>query len=1002
MKRLIALVSLTLILAGTARSQTIINTEVVRVPPMDPAKLMIVADTFINENEFTAVATALAFNSGGALLTPLWQSKDTMHFINNNLMIGMPGFNFEYRPSGTGLAGAADTFENNGSIYVDSQFASTYFFNARFFSLGVPQLRIHALNITNRGELNLGYNAFGQVRGKVLDLTSGTIRMQDAGTNLFTQGNQNFFYYGQGYWDGYWAVGTNTFSPAAYFETPPQSTPPHVVTNRNYLLTSEVLYSTNTLAYVEDELDASGSNRTVRAVFIANTNSLINQKVYFPTFGGIDVALQTLTTNNQGVITNTIMVEDVFGIYTNFYVDVNGYSGPNPTYQPWNYRIYVNPFFNWWSYLPEAQPTVVDAGTFGGSHGYQWTAYEAIFESASQLLTDVYGQDITNAAARLEITGTNYLEMKDATINSGSYLLLKATNHFGGSEGARIASPYSDINLRVTNGMFSVTNLLVPYVTKQEGAVDLWSARWSSPNGAGGTNDYHVLYVEVNLAARTPTRVQDLKLVVTNTVTPGDGQDSLVLHDVFNVTRSMLFDTDRLTIATNDWESAPTTDAGAIYLLNTDVIWANSTPRLQYLTNYGVIQTYNSIHFKNGSTLPYKPYRVFHNEGGITNNGSQIYAVDFFNTGVFQASSGGISLLQCVRALMTNSVLAAFGGAINIEAANLIASNTTFYAGTSLTLAITNKLDDGTAYYVTGGVTNFPHADGVTNKNFWVAGRQGLSLSRPVPHASLLATTISNYNDGPGNWETKITWAGANRGKSTAGYTNNAGLGRLILDGGAQGKFTFKPATAGPSAIYIDHLELMNSATNRDAGGNFTKLQVDPNMTVYFGNAVANGVSVAEKLDGKAGGRFVWMASYNDGFYSSKFMVNPETGETNRLNIALVESCSLDSDGDGIVNCQDLTPVIIRPSGGNATFSNAARDTITITWTAPGYSTNELYVADSLTSPEWRLVNARLEGPGGINSSNVLVLGPTGGQVKVTERVTTGAPRFYRPSVRQQ
>ncbi len=469
MKRQIALVSLALALVGSACGQgTYINNNVVRVPPMDPALLVVDAETFINNNEFTAIVTNLTLN------TQLWDSSNTRKFVNNGLMVGMPGFAFETRPSNTGKARPAESFLNEGNIVVDGGYASYYAFNAFFFSLGLPQLKISADNVTNRGEINLGFNSLGQIRGTNVNLSQGSIVMQDNGTNLLNQ----ILFYSQGYWDGYWGLGTNTFSPSGYFESIPAFTPYHTVTNRSYLITSEQLASPAPLAYLDETIDAANSNRVVRAVFVGNTNANIMANVYFPTRGPILIELQSFGTNAMGTTTNTIYIEDTFGVQTNFQLFANGVSGANLTYQPGNYWIWPSWYGLFFGGVP-ASPMIIPAGTFGPSDGYQYTAYQALFYPASQLLSDVYGQNITNAAARIEISATNYLELNEATITSGSYLSLRATNHFGGSAGAQIASPFSDINLRVPNGQFTVTNLLVAKVPKHR-------ARWtcSAPGGA--------------------------------------------------------------------------------------------------------------------------------------------------------------------------------------------------------------------------------------------------------------------------------------------------------------------------------------------------------------------------------------------------------------------------------------------------------------------------------------------------------------------------------------
>ena len=90
--------------------------------------------------------------------------------------------------------------------------------------------------------------------------------------------------------------------------------------------------------------------------------------------------------------------------------------------------------------------------------------------------------------------------------------------------------------------------------------------------------------------------------------------------------------------------------------------------------------------------------------------------------------------------------------------------------------------------------------------------------------------------------------------------SNNATLGRLILEGGVDSLFTFTPAGA-LNALYVDYLEFRGFTTNKDSNGDLAGVQIDPNMKVYFGQAMINGVSHAEKLNGRHGGRLVWVPS---------------------------------------------------------------------------------------------------------------------------------------------
>jgi hypothetical protein len=113
---------------------------------------------------------------------------------------------------------------------------------------------------------------------------------------------------------------------------------------------------------------------------------------------------------------------------------------------------------------------------------------------------------------------------------------------------------------------------------------------------------------------------------------------------------------------------------------------------------------------------------------------------------------------------------------------------------------------------------------------------------------------------------------------------------------------------ANRNALYVDYLEFRNFTTNIDFSGNLAGVQIDPNMKIYFAQAVMNGVSVAERLSGANGGGFCWVSDYA-GIYSSTNLFYG--GATNMLNTALVQSLNLDSDCDGLVNGNDPEPLFL-------------------------------------------------------------------------------------------
>ena len=175
--------------------------------------------------------------------------------------------------------------------------------------------------------------------------------------------------------------------------------------------------------------------------------------------------------------------------------------------------------------------------------------------------------------------------------------------------------------------------------------------------------------------------------------------------------------------------------------------------------------------------------------------------------------------------------------------------------------------------------------------------------------------------------------------------------------------------------------------TNFDGSGNLVNLQVDPGMKIYYAQLIINGISFAEKLNRKNNGGLNWVSAYA-GAFSSTNMVYPD-GTPNRLNLALVQSCDLDSNGNGIPNCQDPAPLFV-PSQMNftATFTNAPQNAVALSWNSIPFATNSLFYETNVTAANWQpLTN--------------FVAGPSVGQQRVgfLDYTTNAASRFYRVRV---
>ena len=154
----------------------------------------------------------------------------------------------------------------------------------------------------------------------------------------------------------------------------------------------------------------------------------------------------------------------------------------------------------------------------------EFTAYEALFEPTTVIVSDVAGQTYTNMPGRIEVTADNQLDLSSSRIAGLNYVRLTATNNFTQDRNTRILTAVADYNLGVTNATLTVSNLLAPTCPRLNGYVDLFSTAWTnipSPitnfNGIGTnvyyyTNSYFITMVDSYLASSSPSEVQNLTL----------------------------------------------------------------------------------------------------------------------------------------------------------------------------------------------------------------------------------------------------------------------------------------------------------------------------------------------------------------------------------------------------------------------------------------------------------------------------------------------------------
>jgi hypothetical protein len=916
------------------------------------------AVNFSNNSSITINFAALTIN------TELFETKNTINYTNTKVgtLAANNGFRFDTQTTNVIPRQMAGNFYNKGKIYGGS-------FNDTNLNtvIALGQVIVWATNIVNPGTIDVGENGLLQLTGQNVDLTRGimTIDGNPPGVPLV---------------NGTAASGLNTNGYIPSFS---------LTTNFAFASAPIFLGLPNPNAYFDIRTNAApgATNGTViiRSVFIsANTGPNVTNNVYVnANNGGLGLGagagqvewLGTYVDPATGLTaTNYLYLTDNYdaGSVTNVPVNFDG-SPANFTLTPSATQIFLG------TPTPNGFPTgfAFNAGVVTNTYSYGTWQF-----TQSTVATNSPSQNVSNYLAilpgRIQITANQSLNLGLAQISGPNYLSITSTNQYVGSVGARIYSAYTDLNLGVTNGFLTISNLLEPGLVQWGGSLQAWSARWIVVDPVSGyTNDYRTVLVASQLTPTTPTQVQNVRFHSSN---------SLIIADAFNIFGTFFEDAQNLTLTTNIFSMV--TPAGVLNLQNSALFWASSNPNLRNLTNNGSIVLQNLAVF--GTTPPANYFSLI-NTGTISDKGSQIWANNFANSGVF--SSGAQSFtLQSLTTTLTNGSITA-GGNVSITTGSMLASNTVITAGQALSLTVTTNLTD----------------NGPGNSNVWTESG-GLYLPVKPLAGNLLGTTITNI--APDAEEVEITWAGSDLGYSTAGFTNNnVAVGKFILDAAVTNSSDVPPytqftlsGTGASNAVYVDYLGLLDYATNRPNGNVLGLNFADPSLVIYYAQAVANGISVAEKINHYNGDHLRWIPAYA-GYYSSTNIVytnifNGMTNiTTNTVNAALAGSTTYDSDGDGINNADDPTPFFVSGEMNfKLTLTNLPPLTALLSWqTIPGASNCLSYTTNLVTGPWLKLTNFLSPAPYPSPLTTVTVSDPvnlTGAKFYKVQVVPSTAPPY--------
>lgn len=527
-------------LVQTARSASDLyqNDGLVTYTPNDPTLPVIAATNFINNGTFIVD------------FADLFETSDTVNYQNIGLMSAANGFKFNTLSSTTGARSLAGSFYNSGTI-------------------SAGQCIVNASNIMSPGAITLGDGGLAEFNGEKVDLSRSTIALNSIRT-YFGTGTFGLFNIE---WNPNLEL-TETTASSAFFDISPFQLD---------LIESEAFL---------DVVDLNPSNAVIRAVFIQDdSGDDVTSRVYFDDLGP----------NPRPGLAGSVTVEWVGNA-----VDVaTGNSFENYLYLNNSYIRSTATNLLLLNGIPDnfgilSSDTQIDLGVSPTDPGFQDVfsfgeitnrySYANILLSAPTVGMDsVVNRSPTNLPGRVEITAADELDLTDAQVTGANYLSLQCPKQFNGIAGALIHAPYSDFNLGVTNGFFTVSNLVPSSLPPWSGTVQAWSTAWSAANDLGGTNYYGVMIIGSQLSPTSPALIQNMVIHASN---------SIVISDKLNIVQKFAADARHLTLTTNRSGTGATSLAGELNILGTNVFSpVSALPNLRNLTNNGAIRVPNVVEF---------------------------------------------------------------------------------------------------------------------------------------------------------------------------------------------------------------------------------------------------------------------------------------------------------------------------------------------------------------------------------------------------------------------
>jgi hypothetical protein len=969
-------------------------------------------------------------NEGLFVATPLtvpWDSQNTTNFVNRGTMSANIGFRFDTVDPSFGFRRQANVFLNQGTIlgadgggifpFSNGQFVSS------FFAPDTSLILMNAANVTNHGDISVGSAGSIKAFGKIVDLTSGTLFVEDVNSVVSSSLNSGFivfdnsatnFFPAAGVYDLSWGIDvrTNMDVTALIEGVDPNRirTPPFNITNAfDFALGGGCLnfdfVTTNAQVFVR-EATTSPTNRNIQviAVDVANTNIIVNAG-FLPIVspngnpqGGylsplVEFRVGSTNFRTLTVESNSLYFFDQLGSQTNYNLSFNIVAS---TYRPAPFIIFRSaPFLTDflaippnYKFLPPDIFTVGLAGPYSNNIvTNQYAVYSSQIESMSKRVPKLPDVGITNFPGRVEVKA-DQLVLGNTRIRGEGLISLNATNMIPGPD-VSLDVPRLNFNFNTRSNLLRIPDMTPDSVERFGGYLRAYSTIWTNfygeivvvPGTSTNTNvvevRFELLVLDGNdLHTREPVIAYELRLASTN-----GPNGTLVYEDNIAVTNILELSARNLTLAENS----------RLYLAKGVGFSYTNVTSVDTFTNLGTLIVNELADFRKTET---EGYGSFVNRGLISAFGESVRANYFESTGDIVTSVSYSTVfddpinLDCFGKPFVTFTEGPTEGSIFIDALTGKLDGGLFDAGGDISFAgqilkVNNHRATAGRTLFINTTTLFTDSGEVGGGNEWTVNK-GFEMRGVRPAGDLLGTELRSQAARLAIVD--HVWAAEDRGPSISGFQNNLALGRLTLDGDTNSILTFSQGTAN-SAIYVDVLEIENFQAK-----SFNQLtnRIRLGMNVYYGDAFSsdNPNFTAETLNKvfgtNASYNFYWVTNWA-GPNSSVDVPLTVNGPVKPFNRALRLSKNIDSDGDGLPNFFDpfpFPPEEFIISGITVNEENGA--------VSVGFNTTQgaRYIIEyttDLIAPQWKEL------------SQVLQTNSNGGILKFTDQVQAGHPqRFYR------